>query len=137
MEDSNPLSISIGELAEIVKGEIINCPEQSGESVENLMVGAMCIDPAPLYFGAKSNKAVITKGDRADIQLGALETPTKCLVLTGGVKPIASVIQRADEQQVPIILVEKDTATILSELETGLGQTGSETPSEEPAAAES
>ena len=134
MEEVNRLSISIGELAEILKGEILNCPEQSGESVENLMVGAMCIDPAPLYFSARPNKAVITRGDRADIQLGALETPTKCLVLTGGVKPIASVIQRADEQQVPIIIVAKDTATTLSELETGLSQTSSGTPSEEPAA---
>jgi len=128
MEERKPSTVSIGELAEFVQGEIINCPEQSGELVENLMVGAMCVDPAPLYFDIKSNKAVIARGDRADIQLGALETSTTCLILTGGTKPTPSVMQRAEEKKVPIILVEKDTPATLAKLETSLGQAITEVP---------
>lgn len=131
MEEQKPSTVSIGELAEYVQGEIISCPEQSGELVENLMVGAMCVDPAPLYFDIKSKKAVITRGDRADIQLGALETSTKCLILTGGTKPIPSVMQRAEEKKVPIIMVENDTPTTLAELEAGLGKNIVGTPVEE------
>ena len=122
MEDRRSLALNVGELAELIQGEILNCPEQSGELVENLMVGAMCVDPAPHYFNLKSDKAVITRGDRADIQLGALETPTKCLILTGGAKPLPNILQRAEEKQVPIIVVEKDTAATLSELEEGLSR---------------
>ncbi len=128
MEDRKSSAVSIGELAEYVKGEILNCPEQSGELVENLMVGAMCVDPTPLYFNIKSNKAVITRGDRADIQLGALETSTKCLILTGGIKPIPSVMQRAQEIMAPIILVAKDTPATLADIESGLSQIVVEVP---------
>ena len=131
MEERKPSTVSIGELAEYIQGEILNCPEQSGELVENLMVGAMCVDPAPLYFDIKPNKAVITRGDRADIQLGALETSTKCLILTGGIKPIPSVMQRAEETKVPIIMVEKETPATLADLETGLGRSIVEIPVEE------
>ncbi len=120
-EERKPAGISISELANCIQGEILNSPEKSGEIVENLMVGAMCVDPAPLYFNLKPAKAVITRGDRADIQLGALETSTKCLILTGGTKPLPDVMQRAEEEGVPILLVEKDTPATLSELERGLG----------------
>ena len=121
-EERKPAGISISELANCIQGEILNSPEQSGEIVENLMVGVMCVDPAPLYFNLKPDKAVITRGNRADIQLGALETSTKCLILTGGTKPLPDVMQRAEEKGVPILLVEKDTPATLSELERGLGQ---------------
>ncbi len=127
-EECKPASVSISELANCIQGEILNCPEQAGELVENLMVGAMCVDPAPLYFSQKPNKAVITRGDRADIQLGALETSTKCLILTGGTKPHASVVQRAEEKGVPILVVDKDTPSTLAELEQGLSQIVSAAP---------
>jgi len=120
-EERKPAGISISELANCIQGEILNSPEKSGEIVENLMVGAMCVDPAPLYFNLKPAKAVITRGDRADIQLNALKTSTKCLILTGGTKPLPDVMQRAEEEGVPILLVEKDTPATLSELERGLG----------------
>ena len=116
------MGVSIKELADCIQGEIINCSEQSGEQIENLMVGAMCVDPSPLYFNIKSEKAVITRGDRLDIQLGALETSTKCLILTGGEKPHPSVLQRADEKKVPILVVTNDTTSTLAKLEEGLQQ---------------
>ena len=122
MGDQETLTVSIGKLAEIVQGEILSDAEMADESVENLMVGAMCVDPSPQYFGIRSNKAVITRGDRADIQLGALETSTKCLILTGGLKPIANVMQVAHEKRVPVIAVEKDTPAVLADIEAGMGQ---------------
>lgn len=128
MQNRKPSAISIGKLAECVQGEFLNCPEKSDELVESLMVGAMCVDPTPLYFGIKSDKAVITRGDRADIQLGALMTSTKCLICTGGIKPISSVMQRAEDLKVPVILVSKDTPATLNDLEQGLGQAIVETP---------
>lgn len=115
-------AIKVGELAELVGGTFLYNPEQSEEMVDNLMIGAMCVDPAPHYFRTRSDKAVITRGDRADIQLGALETSTKCLVLTGGMQPIAKVMSVAEEKKVPIILVEKNTVAVLSQLEKNISQ---------------
>ncbi len=122
MKDRKPAGISISELAKCLDGEILNFPEKSGEMVENLIVGAMCVDPSPLYFDVKSNKAVITRGDRADIQLGALNTSTKCLILTGGTRPIPSVMQQATEKGVLVMLVKKDTPATLADLERDLGK---------------
>ncbi|HJX02204.1 MAG TPA: DRTGG domain-containing protein, partial [Candidatus Humimicrobiaceae bacterium] len=53
----------------------------------------------------------ITGGDRADVQLAALETPTKCLILTGNFQPSSVVLGRAEELGVPMILVNFDTLT--------------------------
>ncbi len=128
MEDRKQAGISINELANYIQGEILNSSDKTDELVESLMVGAMCIDPAPLYFNTKSNKAVITRSDRADIQLGALETSTACLILTGGTKPSPVVMQRAEEKGVPVLLVERDTPAILSELEQQMSQLAPEIP---------
>jgi BioD-like phosphotransacetylase family protein len=55
--------------------------------VENLTVGAMTAEAALRRMRKQRNKAVITGGDRTDIQLAALETSTSCLVLTGNLEP--------------------------------------------------
>ncbi len=104
-------SVTVGELAEGLGGEILNSPERADELVEHLMVGAMGVDNALKQFRLKANKAVITGGDRPDIQLAALETSTTCLILTGNFRPNPIIIGRAEELGVPMILVKQDTLT--------------------------
>jgi BioD-like phosphotransacetylase family protein len=132
MGESKSAGISINELAGCLQGDILNSTQQTEDIVEHVMVGAMCPDPSPLYFELKPRKAVITRGDRADIQLGALETSTKCLILTGGHKPVPSVLNRAEEKGVPILLVDKDTPATLAELEQSFAQLEDETAESEP-----
>jgi BioD-like phosphotransacetylase family protein len=117
------LSISVGELAECLMGEIICCPDGGQELVEYLMVGAMSVDSALAYFRRKPNKAVITGGDRPDIQLAALETSTKCLILTGNLRPSPIIMARAEEVGVPMILVKQDTLTTVEIIEQFFGKT--------------
>ena len=116
-EERALLSVTVGELAEHVGGSILNSQDRSNELVESLMVGAMSIDSALSYLTLKPNKAVITRGDRPDIQLAALETSTKCLVLTGNIEPVPSILSHALELEVPIVLVEGDTAGTMEALE--------------------
>ena len=122
MAEQATLTISVAKLAEMLDGEILNASEKSENLIENLMVGAMCVDPAPDYFAVRSNKAVITRGDRADIQLGALQTSTRCLIATGGIKPGAVVMSQAEAKGVPVISVSKSTPDTLTTLEQALGQ---------------
>lgn len=117
------LSISVGQLTGCLEGEVLCCPEASGELVEHLMVGAMTVDAALSYFRHKPNKAVITGGDRPDIQLAALETSTKCLILTGNLRPSPIVLGRAEEVGVPVILVKQDTLTTVEIIEQFFGKT--------------
>ena len=110
-------SISVRELAEAVNGEVLCCEDALEGLVEHLMVGAMRVDSALSHFRRKANKAVITGGDRPDIQLAALETSTKCLILTGNMHPSPIILGRAEELGIPMILVCKDTLTTVEIVE--------------------
>lgn len=107
------MSVTINEIAEILDGEILNSPEKGEELVENFMVGAMSAESALSYFRRKPNKVVITGGDRADIELAALETSTCGLVLTGNLRPNPVILGRAEELSVPMILVKQDTQSAI------------------------
>ena len=117
------LSVSVAELRDGLGGEILCSPQAVDELVEHLMVGAMSVDSALTYFRRKPNKAVITGGDRPDIQLAALETSTRCLILTGNLRPSPLIIGRAEEIGVPIILTRHDTMTAIQIIETFFGKT--------------
>jgi len=116
-------SISVRELADCLAGEVLCCPDRLSELVEHLMVGAMSVDSALTYFRRKPNKAVITGGDRPDIQLAALETSTRCLILTGNLHPSPIILSRAEELGVPMILVPHDTLTTVEIIERFFGKT--------------
>jgi hypothetical protein len=116
-------SVSVRELADALQGEIICRPDLAGELVENLMVGAMSVDTALSYFRHKLNKAVVTGGDRPDIQLAALETSTKCLILTGNLRPNPLIINRAEEAGVAILMSKHDTMTTVQIAEQTMSRT--------------
>jgi BioD-like phosphotransacetylase family protein len=116
------LSITVDEIADIVGAEVLNSPEHVGELVENIMVGAMSTDSALSYFRHKPNKAVITGGDRADIALAALETSTRCLVLTGNLRPNPLVLGRAEELGIPLLLAKQDTLTAVEIIQRYFGR---------------
>jgi len=122
-EERALFTLTIGELAEHIQGEILNCTEKSAELAENFMLGAMCVDPGPEYFGRKANKAVIVRGERSDMQLAALETSTRCLVLSGNTAPIPAVLHHAEDKEVPIISAGGDTTAIVMSIEDTLGKT--------------
>lgn len=116
------LGVTVGELAQVLGGEILNCPEKEDEIVENIMLGAMTVDSGITYFGRKQNKAVVVQGERSDMQLAALETSTKCLILTNNVKPLPFVLVQANDKRVPIVVVKQDTHEAVEAIETVLRQ---------------
>jgi len=119
-EDRVLFTISVGELARHLQGEMLNCAEKSEELVENLMLGAMAVDPGSEYFGRKTNKAVVVRGERPDMQIATLETSMRCLILSGNTAPIPAVRYRAEDKSVPIIVVKSDTASTVMAIENAL-----------------
>jgi hypothetical protein len=113
---------TVAELAEGLRAEILCNAENTGALVEHMLVGAMSAEAALTYFRRKPNKAVITGGDRADIQLAALETSTRCLILTGNLYPSPAVLNRADELGVPVLLADLDTLSTIEIVESYLGR---------------
>lgn len=110
-------AVPVREIVDSLHGNILCCEDRADELIEHFMIGAMNVESALKYFRKVSNKAVITGGDRSDIQLAALETHTKCLILTGEMYPNASILVRAQEAGVPIVVVRSDTAATLEACE--------------------
>jgi BioD-like phosphotransacetylase family protein len=115
-------SASVGEIVQYLGGELVCCGNPD-ELVENLMVAAMNVEQALTHFRQVTNKAVIVGGDHPDIQLAAMETSTKVLILTGGTNPNPMVAARAEERQVAIILSPYDTLTTVERVEQFFGKT--------------
>jgi BioD-like phosphotransacetylase family protein len=116
------LSMTVDEIAQALGADIIGPTDRGDELVENLMVGAMSMDSALSFFRRKPNKAVVTGGDRADIQLAALETSTRCLVLTGNLRPSPLILGRAEELGVPLIIAKQDTLSAVEVIQQYFGK---------------
>ncbi|MFH0925987.1 MAG: phosphotransacetylase family protein [bacterium] len=115
-------SISIARLKEILGGEILCCDNKLDGLIERFSIGAMNVESALKFFRKSKNKAVITGGDRADIQLAALETSTRCIILTGELYPSDIILARAEERGVPVMVVKDDTISTVEKIERILGR---------------
>lgn len=115
-------SISVGELARQLEAEILCCEDRLDLMVEDFAIGAMNVNAALKYFRKSEHKAVITGGDRTDIQLAALETSTLCLILTGRLPLDDRIRARAEELEVPILSVDLDTFATIERIERVFGQ---------------
>ena len=115
-------ALTVRQLVEILNGKVVCGENALDEFVERFSVGAMDTNAALGYFQRLPNKAVITGGNRADIQLAALETSTRCLVLTGDQMPNQIIVARAREAGVPIVVVSQDTLATVQKLEAVLGR---------------
>jgi BioD-like phosphotransacetylase family protein len=123
IEDDPTLgSITVAELVDELGGTVLCAEDRLDQPVESFMIGAMGQEKALRFFRRKARKAVITGGDRADVQLAALETSTSAVVLTGNMPPSSLVLARADQLGVPMVLVDMDTLTAVERLEGIMGQ---------------
>lgn len=115
-------SVSVAELVRQLEAEVICCRERLDLMVEDLKIGAMNVNSALKYFRKGNNMAIVTGGDRTDIQLAALETSTHCLILTGQMPPDPEIISRAEDLEVPILSVNLDTLTTVEIVDRAFGQ---------------
>ena len=110
-------SITVEELNEMLGGKVLCCHDRLNNLIERFLIGAMQVDRATEYFKMTKNNAVIVGGDRADIQLSAIESGTECLVLTGELYPSEVIVSRAEQKNIPIIVIRDDTYTVAKKVE--------------------
>ncbi len=115
--DSVVGSITVEELNEMLGGKVLCGHDKLGNLVEHFLIGAMQVDKAIEYFKKIRNNAVIVGGDRADIQLSAMESGSVCLILTGELYPGEIILSRAEQKGIPILVVREDTYSIAKKLE--------------------
>ncbi|MDD1770328.1 MAG: AAA family ATPase [Methanomassiliicoccales archaeon] len=96
------------DIADVVNAEIV-VEDGLTNIVNEVFIGAMTPETALTQMRRVQRKALITGGDRADLQLAALTTDTSCLVLTGGLPPVKQVVAKAYEEGVPILVTRYNT----------------------------
>jgi BioD-like phosphotransacetylase family protein len=116
-------ALTVKELVEALDAQVLAKGADPQALVENLTVGAMTADAALSRFRKQMNKAVITGGDRTDIQLAALETSTTCLILTGNLQPSPLIVKQAEEFGVAVLLVNTNTIETIEAIEKVFGKT--------------
>jgi len=114
-------SVSVKELVHQLKADVLCRKDRLDLMVETLTIGAMNVSSALKYFRKARNMAVVTGGDRTDIQLAALESSTQCLILTGHLPPSPLVIGRAEEMEIPVLSVDLDTLTTVEIIDSTFG----------------
>jgi BioD-like phosphotransacetylase family protein len=115
-------SVSVRELVHQLHADVLCCNDRLDLMVESLAIGAMNVNSAVKYFRKRRNMAVVTGGDRVEIQQAALETSTQCLILTGKMPPAPFILSRAEELEIPILSVDLDTLTTVEIVDRAFGQ---------------
>ena len=107
---------TVEEFYQELGGEVLAGHNRMNLQVQDIVIGAMTMESALKFLRRATDKAVILGGDRGDLALAALETSTSVLILTGGLYPDVRVLARAEEKNVPVILVHYDTYTVVEKL---------------------
>ena len=82
------------------------------------LISSISADPGQGYFARYNPSAVIVRGDKPDLQLAALNAGAPCLIVTGGLPPLSYVVDRAEEEEIPILQTALDTVATVQRLET-------------------
>jgi uncharacterized protein len=100
---------SVRYLADKLFAKIIAGENNLEGIIENIFIGSASVTAAGKEpeFQAK-NKIVITSGDRSDMIVAALESGSAAVVLTNNVLPQANIIAKAEQMNIPLLLVPFD-----------------------------
>lgn len=115
-------SVSVRELVFQLDAQVLCREDRLDLMVESLSVGAMNVNSALEYFRKLQNMAVVTGGDRTDLQLAALESSTNCLILTGNSPPQQLILNRAEDLEIPILAVNLDTLSTVEIVDQAFGK---------------
>jgi BioD-like phosphotransacetylase family protein len=105
-------------LAKRLFAKVVTGEKGLNRLVKNILVGAMSVNAlyqTPLL--EREGKLVITPGDRADMIVAAIESDAACVVITNNILPSSSVISKAYERNIPLLLVPQDTYRVATKID--------------------
>lgn len=88
-------------------------------TIDRVMIGTVASDAATPYFANRTRTCIVTRFDKTDIQLAALQTDLHCLVLTGGGEPSPYLLDRVagHRPDVALLLAEQNTVESVRAIE--------------------
>ncbi len=85
------------------------------------IIATISADPGQGYFAGYGASAVIVRSDKPDLQLAALNAGANCLIVTGGLPILSYVLERAEEDQIPLLRTGLDTISAVQSIEGTYG----------------
>ena len=116
-QDELLAAVSVGSLVESLGAKVITGSKHMGRLVMRFFIGAMQVGAAHKFFAGVRDFGCLVGGDRPDLQLAAIEGGAACLILSGNLYPSEIILSRAEEYEVPVLVVRADTYDIAHRLE--------------------
>lgn len=85
------------------------------------VIATISADPGQGYFASYDASAVIVRSDKPDLQLAALNAGATCLIVTGALPLLSYVLERAEQDQVPLLRTGLDTMSAVQGIEATFG----------------
>ncbi len=111
-QDRHLAAPTVREIAPAIEGQLSGDQELHDEASRDLVIGPVSAHEGMDYFRKYPDKTVVSRHDRVDIALGALDYEPLCLILCGGEPTLPYVAQRAERESFALI------TTALSTVET-------------------
>ena len=89
--------------------------------LERPVIAAISADPGQGYFARYDASDVIVRSDKPDLQLAALNAGASCLIVTGALPLLSYVLERAEEDQIPLLRTSLDTMSAVQGIEDTFG----------------
>ena len=102
-------------LAQSVEGGAAVC--------EHIVIGAIAVDAADVYFARFERTAIVTRAEKVDVALAALRTDPECLILSGGGEPSPYLLDRvASARRTTLLLAPEGTVETVRDIEGSFGR---------------
>lgn len=118
-EDRTLAAPSVSDVASALQARWLAGEGDRG-SFDRIMIGTVSSDAASPYFGNRARTCVITRFDKTDVQLAALQTDIECLVITGGGEPSPYLLDRVrgTRDAIAVLLAPDSTVETMRAIES-------------------
>ena len=100
-------------IADILDANIVHLTDKSAEETDFIMTVAGSSEPVMVdrIRSLPPERLLIITGDRAGVQIHAVEAGVRCLVITSGFQPSESIVLAAKNRGTAIVVTDFDTAS--------------------------
>ena len=123
-EDRVLAAPTVGRLAEASRSRVlVRSVEGDAAICEHIVVGAIAPDAADAYFARYPRSAVVTRAEKVDVALAAMQTEPVCLILSGGADPSPYLLDRvAASRGTTVLLAPGGTVETVRDIEGSFGR---------------
>ncbi len=108
-EDHLLAAPTLGEVADALSAEKMFFDSTGDRPLKRIVIASISADPGQGYFDRTGAETVIVRSDKPDLQLAALNAGASAMIVTGDLPILGYVLDRAEEDMVPLLRTRLDT----------------------------